>query len=167
MALQSFSLHASLRAPERIWRPRPIERSLASTYRNRERKRRTRAELTLHPDPPTVEFDEFPPERQPQTSSLSLLVRRAHLPELFEDGSLVLRGNPHPGISHRDLGHAIHNPRPHLHPATFWGELQGARQEVQEDLLDLSLVAANLTQALVHRVDQGNSAPTGPLPNQD
>src|SRR4030095_16992187 len=36
-------------------------------------------------------------------------------------------------------------------------------EQVQQDLLDLPLVATNLTKALVHRVGHGNSATASPL----
>src|SRR4029453_3622653 len=112
-----------------------------------ERERRAPAPLALHPDPAAVQLYELPAKGQPQPCSLGPLVRRPPLTELLEDGSLALWGNAPTCIGHRDLGRAVHKSRAHLHPAAFWSELQGVREEVQEDLLDLTLVAANLTQA--------------------
>jgi hypothetical protein len=86
-----------------------------------------------------MEFHELPAERQAQPRPLGLLVRRPHLAELFEDGSLILGSNPNPRIGHRDLGHAVHHPRAHVNPAPLGRELQGVGQEVQEDLFDLPL----------------------------
>src|SRR5580765_6884667 len=60
-------------------------RSSAITYWDRERERRTRTELALHPDPSTMQLDELPAEGQPKARSLSLLVRRPDLAELLED----------------------------------------------------------------------------------
>src|SRR4030095_6867163 len=88
---------------------------VAVTYRDREREGRPHAELTRDPDLPAVQLYELPAKSQTQPCTFRLLVRRPHLPELFEDGSLILWGNAHPRIGHGHLGHAVHHPRPRLH----------------------------------------------------
>ena len=72
--------------------PRMVN-SFVLTYRDRERERRAPAHLALHPDPAAMQFHELPAEGQPKPRPLRLLVRRPHLAELFEDGSLILGGD--------------------------------------------------------------------------
>jgi len=47
--------------------------SLAMTHRNRERKRRALAHLTLDPNAAAVQFDELPRQRQAEPRALNLL----------------------------------------------------------------------------------------------
>src|SRR5215831_2633482 len=65
--------------------------SFAMTHPDREREGRTRSHLTLDPDPPPMELDKLPTKRQPQPSTLHLLLRRPHLTELLEDRVLILQ----------------------------------------------------------------------------
>src|SRR5439155_21878450 len=112
------------------------------------------------------ELDELPREGQHKSCPLMLGPARSDLPELLEHRLLILRGNPHPGIGYRDLDYAVYDPPDHLNPATFRGELQGVRQEVQEHLLHLAFVPPHLTQALLHRSVQGEPPAAGALPDE-
>src|SRR4029453_361783 len=163
MALQSFSLHASLRAPERIWRPRPVERSLASTYRNRERKRRAHAHLALHPDPPAVELDELAAQGQAQARPFGFLLRRPHLSELLEHLLLILRGDTDAGVADRHLDRAISRRCRNLDSPTLWREFDRIGEQIQDDLPDLSLVGPYLAQLPVDVCVQSERSPSRPL----
>src|SRR5437870_2326797 len=74
--------------------------SFAMTHRDRERERRAHADLALHPDPPTMEFDELPAQSEPQPRPLRLLLRRPDLTELLEHGLLILWRNADTGVAH-------------------------------------------------------------------
>src|SRR5262249_39796828 len=104
--LYSAATGVARRPPAKV--PTNVRRLImGSLHRQRESERRSLAHLALHPDPPPVQFDELPGERQPKSSPLDLLVRRPHLPELLEDRLLILRGDAHAGVGDGDLGHAV------------------------------------------------------------
>src|SRR5262245_17323890 len=140
--------------------------SFAMAHRERECERRARADLALDPDPPAMELDELPGEGYSEPCALHLLRCHPDLPELLEHRLLVFRGDAHPGVRHRDLRHAVHDAGADLDPAALGGELQGIRQEVQQYLLDLPLIAPDLAQALILRLVQGNAATPGAFPYQ-
>src|SRR5262245_37963613 len=81
--------------------------SFATAHRQRERERRTGAQLALHPDPPPVQLDKLPAQGQSQPSALNLLVRGPYLTELLEHRLLVLRGDADSGISDKNLNQPI------------------------------------------------------------
>src|SRR4030095_9819930 len=81
--------------------------SFAATHRDRESERRALSHLALDPDTAAVELDEFPAQGQAQSCTLSLLVRRPHLPELLEHGLLILRRNADPSVADGDLHKSI------------------------------------------------------------
>src|SRR5215813_14502890 len=112
--------------------------------RQRERERRSLSHLTLHPDPPAVQLYKLPAQGEPQPRALRLLLRPAHLPEFLEHCLLVFGSNSNAGIRHRDLGHPVDEAGTHVDAAALRRELQGVREEVQQDLLHLPLVPANL-----------------------
>src|SRR5687768_12817385 len=69
-----------------LWRritPSP-SRARWSGGRDREGERRADARLALDPDPPPMELDELPAQRQPETRPFRFPVRRADLPEFLE-----------------------------------------------------------------------------------
>src|SRR5215471_10025979 len=78
-----------------------------SNGRQAEGERRAHSQLALHPDPAAVQLDELPTQSQPQPRALHLLVRRPHLPELFEHRLLIRRGNADPGVTHRNLDQTL------------------------------------------------------------
>src|SRR4030095_12024724 len=77
--------------------------SFSATNRDRERERRTLADLALDPDPPAVEFDELAAQGQPQPRALRLLLGRPHLAKLLEHRLLVFRRDADPGVADRYL----------------------------------------------------------------
>ena len=52
-------------------------------------------------------------------------------------------------VGHRDLDRAVAHTGPHVDAAAFRRELQRVRQQVEQHLLHLALVAADLADALV------------------
>src|SRR6185436_1147192 len=108
--------------------------SFATTHRDRERERGAHAHLALHPDPPAVQLDELPTQGQSQPGALDLLVRRPHLAELLEHRLLILRGDAHPRIADRHLDHAVLSCGPDVNAPALRGELDGIRQQIEDDL---------------------------------
>src|SRR5262245_3728898 len=95
------------------------------------RERRARPQLALHPDPAPVQLDELPTEGQPQPRALHLLVRRPDLPELLEDGLLILRGDADAGVADRDLYETVFWIGPDLDAPTLRREIDRIRQQVR------------------------------------
>src|SRR5215831_437301 len=98
--------------------------SLLMADRQRERERRARSKLALHPDPATKQLNELARERQSEPRTPHLLVRRAYLPELLEDRLLVLRRDTYTRVTDRDLGYAFVDRGADVDPATLGGELE-------------------------------------------
>src|SRR2546425_7170950 len=140
--------------------------SFARTHRKGERERRAHAHPAFPPVPPAMELDELAAESQPQSGAFRLLLRRAHLAELLEHRLLVLWSDTHPSVSYRDLSHAVHRPRPHLHPAPLGRELDRIRQQVQDDLSDFPLVGLDLTELGVHSSVQSDAPSPSTLADQ-
>jgi len=113
-----------------------------------------------------MQLYELPRQRQAKPGALHLLGRRSHLPELLEDRLLVLRRDADAGVADRDLDGPVHGPAPDVDPAAIRGELDGVRQQVQEHLLDLPLIAPDLAQSLIRRLVKGNASAAGPFPHQ-
>src|SRR5262249_11174888 len=119
-------------------------------HRNREREGRTYANLALDPDPAAMELDELPRQRQSQTGALDLLGGHPHLLELLEDRFLVLRRDTHTSVADRYLHGAVHGFRRNLNPAALRRELDRIREQVQQDLANLSLVRLDLAESFVN-----------------
>src|SRR4029450_3050872 len=81
--------------------------SFATTHRDREGERRPHADLALDPDPPTVQLDELPTERQPEPRALYLFVPPPPLPKLLEHRLLVFRGDADAGIADCDFDQSV------------------------------------------------------------
>jgi hypothetical protein len=77
----------------------------------------------LTQDPPTVELDELPAQREPEPSALHLLVRRPDLPELLEHRLLILRRDPDACIADGDFSQAVLWRRSHLDTPALGSEL--------------------------------------------
>src|SRR5688572_8095604 len=89
-----------------------------------------------------MQFDETPGESQPEAGALALAdVVVADLAKLLEDRRLVLRGDADARVADRDLDPALRAVRANADAAAFGRELHGVGEEVQQDLLDLPLVA--------------------------
>src|SRR5262245_17587515 len=123
---------------------RSLDHLVRPQHRNRERERRADADLALEPDATMVKLDELARQRETEAGAFDLLVRCSDLPELFEHRVLILGRNTDPGVAHRHLDEAVHRPRLDSYPASFRGELDRVRQQVRDDLPDLSLIGVNL-----------------------
>src|SRR5215831_8656564 len=123
--------------------------SFSRAQRNREREDRARTLLALYPDPAAVQLDELPTQGQPEPRALYLLRRRAHLLELLEDLLLILRGDADPSVADRYLHESVPWHRTDINAPTLRRELDRIRQEVQDDLTELSLVCLNLAQPVI------------------
>src|SRR5689334_6029789 len=112
-------------------------------HRERECERRALTGLALDPDTPAVQLDELAREREAETGALVLLgVVRPDLAELFEHRVEIFRGNADAGIAHGDLDLAVQTLAAHLHAATLAREFHGVGEQIEQDLLDLALIAA-------------------------
>src|SRR5438132_2154475 len=140
--------------------------SFAMTHRDHEGERRTHTHLARDPDPPSVEFYKLPTQGKPQPGALHLLVRCPHLAKLLEHGLLILWGDANPCIADRDLDRPVLWRGLDLDPPTLRRELDCIRQQVQDDLPDLSLVRSNLAQLLIDAHLQGDAPSPRPLVDQ-
>src|SRR5215470_6558944 len=69
-----------------------------SAQRQREGERRAASHLTLAPDPPAVQLDEFLRDGEAESRALNFFRNRPHLAELLEHRILVFRSNSDPGV---------------------------------------------------------------------
>src|SRR5215510_7729040 len=132
-------------------------------YRDRERERRARAQLALDPDSSAVQLDELPAQGEPEPGALYLLVSRPHLTELLEHRLLILGGDADAGIADGDFDQSVLCYSYDLDASAFGRELDGIRQQVQDDLADLPLVGPHLTQPLVNVHVQRDTPSSRPL----
>src|SRR5262245_39625528 len=126
------------------------ERSFGASLRDREGELRAVADLALDPDPAPVKLNELPAESQAQPGTLRLLVRSAHLPELFEDCFLILRRDADPRIRHRDLNRPLTGPSRDLDATALGRELDGIGEQVQNHLPNLPLIRLNLAKPFIN-----------------
>src|SRR5262249_17855878 len=140
--------------------------SLAAAHRNRERERRALAHLTLDPDPSVMELYELPRQGQPESRALDLLGGHPHLLELLEDRFLVLGRDTHTGVADGYLNGAIQGFRQDLNAPAFRCELDGIREQVEQDLADLALIGLDPPESLVDAPLQLNAPTPGPLADQ-
>src|SRR5262245_20935935 len=66
---------------------------------DRERERRAHSLLTLHPDPPTMQFHKLAAQGEPEPRALDLLRGCPHLAELLKDLLLIFWGDADPGVA--------------------------------------------------------------------
>src|SRR5262249_57815325 len=118
-------------------------------HRNCERERRAHALLALHPDPAAVEFHKLSAQGEPEPCALDLLRGCPHLAELLEDLLLIFRGYADSGVADGDLNDSILRDCADVDAPTFWSELDGVRQQVQDDLADLAFIRLNLAQPVI------------------
>ena len=140
--------------------------SVAALRRHREREHRAVPELACHPDPSAVQLDELPAQREAEPRPLRLLVRTPYLPELLEDDLVMLGRDPDAAVGHRDLRDAIHTRRAHLHASALRRELHRVREEVEQHLLDLALVGADGSHAVVDLACERDPSPTRPFTHE-
>src|SRR5262249_28975721 len=134
--------------------------------RQRERERRALPQVALHPDPAAMQLDELAGESQPEPGTPDLLVWRPDLPELLEDRLLVLSRDADAGVGDGDLDRVLVHHRGDVDPAARGRELPSIGQEVQEQLLDLALVAADRSHRAVDRALEGDPSPDGALADE-
>src|SRR5262245_23245436 len=135
-------------------------------HRNRECERRARSNLALHPDSSTMQLNELPRQRQSQARALDLFGRCADLLELLEDRFLILGGNANARIADRHFDGTVYWHRTDFDPAPFWRELDGIREQVEQDLADLPLVGLDLPEPLIDCPLQLNASTPCPLADQ-
>src|SRR2546422_826002 len=140
--------------------------SFATAHRDRERERRTHAHLTLYPNPAAVEFDELSAQGQTEAGPLGLLFGCPDLPELLEHRLLVRERDADPRIADRHLHGPVLGHGRDPDPPALRRELDRIRQEVQDDLSDLSLISPNLPQSLIDIQMQGDAPSSSPLADQ-
>ena len=91
---------------------------------------------TEHVDGPTVHFDELPRNGQTQTEPAAFTSDPGvRLAESLEDMGQEFRGNPNPGVAHRDFKVGIDPLEPDLNLAVPVRELHGIRQQIPQHLL--------------------------------
>src|SRR5215471_13440072 len=128
---------------------------------------RALADLAGQPDLAPVQLDKLPRERKPEPGALvSARPIAAHLAELLEHRRLVLRGDADSGVAHgnRDFSLALAEVDRHL-PA-FRRELDGVREQIQNDLPHLSLVSDHLTHVPVDSECEPDGVPGGALAHE-
>src|SRR5713226_1446693 len=135
--------------------------------RQREPEGRPLPYLARDPDLATMHLHELLGQREPEARALNLpALVAAHLPELLEDGLLVLWRDPDAGVGDRDFDRPVGEPGLHPDPPPFRRELHSVGQEVQQDLLDLSFIADELAQGRVHADIQADPMAGGPFLDQ-
>src|SRR5689334_13294669 len=97
-------------------------------------KRASRARLTLHPDAPTVRFDDAFRNREAETEPAPIAAIR--LPEAPEDVRDLLGRNARTSIDYRKADFAIGARGAHEHLAARRCELDRVSHEVREQLLN-------------------------------
>src|SRR5215510_216857 len=90
----------------------------------------------------------------------------SHLAKFLEDLCLVLRRNPDPGVTDRNLHCTIDFPCINFDPSSLRGELHGVGEQIQKDLLDLALVADEIAKTLVHIYVKCNTVLCGSFPHE-
>src|SRR5215471_6463496 len=128
---------------------------------------RALADLAGHPDLAPMQLDKLPRQRKPEPGALvPARAGTTHLAELLEHRRLVLGGDADAGVAHgdRDLSLALAEVDRHL-PA-FRRELDGVREQIQDDLPHLSLVSDHLTHAPVGSEGEPDAVPGGALAHE-
>src|SRR5215475_9209715 len=113
-----------------------------------------------------MELDELPSERQAEAGALDLLVRHPDLPELLEDHLLILGSDANPGVGDRHLDYSLVHGRPDVDPAALERELQRVGEQVQQHLLDLSLVGADRAERLMEPSAEDDATAARALTNE-
>src|SRR4029078_7809431 len=97
-------------------------------------------------------------DREAESRALGLRFSRTDLAELLEYGVLILGRDAHAGVGDRDLGIGIASAGPNFDLPALRRELQRVGQQVQQYLLDLSLVGDDRAQIAIERDAQRDAA---------
>src|SRR4029453_9170545 len=97
------------------------------------------AEPAVHPDPPAVELDELPAQRETEPCPFRLLLGGPDLAELLEHRRLIFGRDADPRVGDRHLDGSVAQHSSDCDPSALGRELDRIRQQVQLDLPDLSL----------------------------
>src|SRR5262245_63828670 len=112
--------------------------AIVRPHGQREGERRPLVHVALDPDPPAVQLHELLGQGQPEPRALLLAgVVPADLAELLEDGCLILRRDPDPGVTDSDRDHVPGHRGGEADPTAVRGELDRVGEQVQQDLLHL------------------------------
>ena len=99
----------------------------------------------------SMQFHKLLGQCQPKSSPFFLVsIVAPYLAKFLEDRCLIIRGDPDPGVSDRDLDSAIDLPGANSDPSSLRSELHGVGKKVEKDLFDLALVADEVAEPLVH-----------------
>src|SRR5207302_11457129 len=114
-----------------------------------------------------VQLDELPGERQPEPRAFVLAGGAdADLTELLEDRPLVFRCDADAGVADGDFDGTVGRRRSEPDPPAGGGELDRVGEEVEDDLLDLSLVANGGAEAAVDGEVEGDAVAGGGFADQ-
>ncbi len=94
-----------------------------------------------------MQLDEPARQREAEAGPFVLLrVIAADLAELLEYGRLVRRGDADAGVANGNHRLSIVEPRRYVDAAAVRRELDGVRQEIEQDLLELALVGHDVAE---------------------
>src|SRR6188768_3597805 len=105
----------------------------------------------LDPDPAAVELHEPLGQSEAEARALAEPDPDVRLLELLEDALAVLGSNSRPRVGDRHAHLAVDPSRAHVDGAALRGELDGVREEVEDDLPDPAFVAFDRIDARVSR----------------
>src|SRR5262245_57399948 len=88
----------------------------------------------------------------------------SHLAKFLEDSCLILRRDPDPCVTDRNLHRAVNLPCVNSDPPSLWRELYGIGKKVKKDLFDLALIADELPKSLVNCNIEVDAVLCGSLP---
>src|SRR5262245_46693455 len=98
-----------------------------------------------------MQFDKLLGQCQSKSCPFSLVsLVASDLAKFLEDLCLVLRGDPDPGVTDRNLHRAISLPGVNADPSSLRRELHGIRKQVEKNLLDLPFIADEVPKSLVN-----------------
>src|SRR5215469_8344796 len=128
---------------------------------------RALADLAGQPDLAPVQLDELPRERKPEAGALvPARTIAAHLAELLEHRRLVLRGDADSGVAHGDRDFSLALAEVDRHLPAFRRELDGVREQIQDDLPHLPLISDDLTHAPVDSECESDTVSGGALAHE-
>src|SRR5215469_16087285 len=128
---------------------------------------RALADLAGQPDLAPVQLDKLPRERKAEPRALiPARTIAAHLAELLEHRRLVLGGDADSGVAHGDRDFSLALTQVDRHLPAFRRELDGVREQIQDDLPHLPLVGDHVTYAPVCSEGEPDAVSGGALAHE-